>query len=64
MATGRGGDASYPVGVSGVGAGEDVHQVVAVSGHQDASLVVQSAVGSAAGTFVTLVVQREHVTLG
>lgn len=60
---GAGSEMSYPVGVSGVGAGEDVQQVVAVSGYQAAGLVVQSAVGSAAGPFVTLVEQREQVTL-
>lgn len=55
---------SYPVSVSGVGTREDVQQVVAISRCRAASLVVQSTVGSAAGTFLTLLVQQEHVILG
>lgn len=54
--------ASYPVSVSGVWTREDVQQVVAVSRYHAASLVVQSTVSAAAGTFLMLG-QRGHVIL-
>lgn len=52
--------AAYPVGVRGVGAGEDVQQVVAISGNGGGSLVVQSAVGAAAGSVGTLQQQQQR----
>lgn len=53
---------SYPVSVSSVWTREDVQQVVAVSRYHATSLVVQSTVSSASGTFLTLG-QHEHVIL-
>lgn len=46
--------ASYPVSVSSVWTRENVQQVVAVSRYHATSLVVQSTVSAAAGTFLTL----------
>ena len=54
--------AAYPVGVGGVGARAHVQRVVATSGNGAAGLVVQSALGSAAGAFLAL--WRQGATLG
>lgn len=49
--------------MSGVGARADVQQVVALSGKGSGSLVVQSAAGSAAGAFLTLLLERVMLRL-
>lgn len=55
--------AAYPVSEGGVGARAAVQRVVAVSGHGSTSLVVQGALGAAAGAFLGLLEQRGGVRL-